>query len=900
MDKDQKEIELYKQAYFREKKARKEAEKLLENKALELFNTNQELIMLNEGLEQNLERRVDEIKAMANFYLQNPNPVIRINGDFEILFRNEKGLSILAEIEQNRENRNYTFFRQTISDCLKSGNESTLVNEIGGHFFQLTFIPFTNESFVNIYGIDISNQIAAERARQESELNFRDYIETAEDIIYQTDLTGQVTYVNPSVTKITGYLPEEFISQNIRQFISSTTLLKAIKIHMDQLKNGTGSTYFEFEFITKSGKKRWLGQKAKVLQKNGRDVGFLVFARDIHENKILQAEIERSEEKYRGILENLELGLIEVNNEGVMTKVYESFCKLTGYSEKELIGNKPEDFLLHPESKKKMQEVETLRNKGVSSVYEVQIKHKNGNYLWIIISGAPYYDQEGNKQGTIGVHVDITERKKLENELNEAKEIAQASAKAKEMFLANMSHEIRTPLNAVIGVGQLLANTQLTSQQTNLLDKIQISAQSLLRLVNDILDLTKVEKGEMIIENKANNICDCINELISTLEYSALKKELKLFSEHINVDRDDWRLFDRLRLSQVLLNLTSNAIKFTEKGEVKVRFGRKSRESNVFFFEVTDTGIGISKKNLSTIFNEFKQAEDNTTRKYGGTGLGLSISKKIISLLGGELRVESELGKGSKFWFEITLEQTNQPKENLISESEISLNDFTFLMAEDNEFNQFVAEKMIEESEGEIITFGNGKLLIDFLKENPDTKYDLILMDIQMPEMNGLETVQYLRNQLGIEKPIIALTANAVKSDIDEYLKVGMNDYVSKPFDRNVFKSTLAKYLDNKHTPPILNLAKLEEMGGGDIAFRNKMLKIFHKEGLASLEILRSNSKEQLKQIAHKIKPSLDILGNQKIQKLTRLIEEGNHDPLDEYIQMLSQLLDEVADKLQD
>lgn len=908
MTKDE-EIELLKKAYQRERQARKTAERILEEKALELYQANNKLLKLNESLESDLENRVLEVKAMANFYLENPNPVIRMNANYVVLFRNAKGLEIIAELEQNGNDDQIKFFYNAVDYCLENETELTQQSKIGNNYYQLTYIPV--EKYVNIYGLDITQQVHAEEAKKESERRFKNYIESANEIVYQTNVTGIITYVNPAIQHITGYNPEELIGRSFIEFIDPDVAKELIEIYANQLKKSIKSTYQEFQLILKNGRKRWIGQTAQIFYNKGIPVGFLVFARDVQELKNYQLQLRRSEEKYRGIMENLELGLLEVDLDGNISKIYPSFCDLTGYSEQELIGIDPKTLLADEQSLRAIENQETLRGEGKSSVYEVKIRHKNGDNLWVLISGAPFYNLEGDVIGSIGVHFDITSRKKLEHDLQLANEQAMASSKAKEMFLANMSHEIRTPLNAVIGISQLMKKTELNPKQLDYLAKISTSADGLLLLVNDILDITKIEAGNMSLEELEVNLLALIKEVISPLEYSALEKDLGFNLNVENIRENACYFIDPLRISQILMNLISNAIKFTSSGDVTLSLIKLASENNkdIIRFAVSDTGIGMNEESQLKIFQEFMQAEQSTTRNYGGTGLGLSITKKLVELHGSELQLTSKLNEGSCFYFDLTLCPCVEKNKNTTIEAELNWEEIKIAVTEDNELNQFVIKSFLENFNIEPDIFNNGQELLDHI-EQANTPYDLIFMDIQMPILDGVETTQRLRNNPNFQTPIIALTANTVKEKVENYLEIGMNDFMSKPFKEETLKAVLIKYLPNKikteHSDLInsvtINLDNLNQLSGGNKEFIHRMLSIFIDEGHKAVEDLKKlNDRKLIAKIAHKSKPSLDYIGNNQIKKLSRKIESEtfNEEELKMFISLYIKTIAEAKKNLE-
>jgi len=764
----------YKKAYLREKKARKEAEKVLEIKSLELYNTNERLKFLNNNLETELVERLKQTKI----------------------------------IEQE----------------------------------------------------------------------FSSFVNNATDIIYRLDIKGKVTFVNPMTKIISGFTDEEIINQDFSCFIHPDDQEKAFNFYQQQVSSKEDSTYFEYRIKTKYGDEIWLGQNVQLVYKNGTITGFIAIARNITTRKKLEKSIIRSEEKYRGIIENLEFGILEVDTKGIITKAHASFSTLTGYTQTELIGKDPYEFL-HPDSHQIMIQQEKNRKKQKADVYEVQIQKKNGDYIWVIVSGAPFYDIDGTQIGSVGIHLDMSERKKMEDDLKEANQKILASSKSKELFLAKVSHEIRTPLNAVIGLADLLLKTELDKKQKNYSFNINKSANNLLLLVNDVLDLTKIDKDKLKINNQHFVLSNFIENIRATLDYLALQKNLYL---HINIDNElkNNYILDELRLTQILINLANNAIKFTKTGTVTIslKLVSKKKKNHLVEISVQDTGKGIAADKLEKIFEEFTQESSNIFNTYGGTGLGLTISKKLVELLGGQLNVTSEQGKGTTFFFTIPFKITKKKKKSERISTANPIKDWSnvrILIAEDNLINQLVITETLSSWNAQYKTVENGLEAIEALKED---KFDIVLMDMQMPVMDGIDASKEIRQTLQFNIPIIAFTANAMKTDIQKCLNVGMNDFITKPFKQKELKRKIESLLLSKTTKevstPLLSIDKLEELAKGNNVFIVKMLKIFIETSKEQIEILQnSTDSEVIRKIAHKIKPSIDYLATEEMQQLVRKIE---------------------------
>ncbi|WCT10948.1 response regulator [Mucilaginibacter jinjuensis] len=397
----------------------------------------------------------------------------------------------------------------------------------------------------------------------------------------------------------------------------------------------------------------------------------------------------------------------------------------------------------------------------------------------------------------------ITKAKELEIELIHAKDVAEKAAMAKSQFLSVMSHEIRTPMNAVIGFTHLLLQQAPKPSQMEFLRLLKFSAENLLVLINDILDFSKIEAGKLEFENVDFNLKDLIANIRLSLLQKANEKNIQL-KLMIDQDLPDAVIGDPVRLGQILTNLVTNAIKFTETGKVTISATLSSadKDNAVIDFEVADTGIGIPKDKQNDIFNSFTQASSDTTRKYGGTGLGLTITRRLLQLLESDIYVDSEVGKGSKFYFSLSFKNSAiKLKSSLYTDENIkqrSLQGTRILIAEDNQINVILARQFMKQWQIDCDVAENGEIALLLVQTND---YDMILMDLQMPEMDGYQTTEAIRNLPGIKYqklPIIALTASAMLDIKDRAFTVGMNDYISKPFNPNELYKKIASYSGNR------------------------------------------------------------------------------------------------------
>ena len=626
--------------------------------------------------------------------------------------------------------------------------------------------------------------------------------------------------------------------------------------------------------------------------------GFLWQYKDI--SSIIQkyAKITQDEAKYRSIVDNMDLALIEVDKNDVIHKVYARFCELTGYAEYELIGKKAADFLLADELFIPFIHTQNqTRQKGKPSVYEVPIRKKNGDVCWVIVNGTPIKNQWGEVTGSVGIHLDITERKLMEEALHEARNVAEEARKAEKMFLANMSHEIRTPIHAIVGMTHLMYDTSPTKKQREYLSAIQYSADVLLKLVSDVLDISKIEAGEMALVESTFHLKDLLNSVLQAFRIQAKQKGIRLlFTYDENIEHQV--IGDSTFLTQIILNLLSNAFKFTQKGYIEIEVSLLCVLGPLLMteFKVKDTGIGMSEEGQKRIFDSFKQADQEVKTTFGGTGLGLAIVKRLVNLHGGEISVESTLGEGTTFSFTLPLKNSGKLPEVIKKIEKYAIHNWentTILVVEDNLINQKYMEGLLEKWQIPFEIAQNGQETIQMTKSK---QYDLILMDVRLPDSSGYELTEKIRlddacpNQ---KVPIIALTASAISEELEIAYSYGLNDYLAKPFKPYDLRLILEKYLPIQPTQPTSQKeddtffddsvkVTFQRWYNEDQAYAKHLIGIFAKtiplEVSKLKEAINREDWEITRGLLHQIKPSFTLIGfpifTQKIQEIEKNVAQ--------------------------
>ncbi|PSR53467.1 hypothetical protein AHMF7605_07975 [Adhaeribacter arboris] len=765
-------------------------------------------------------------------------------------------------------------------------------------------------SFVAGTAIDITDLVHTQQALQESETRNKAVLATAMESIISMDHSGNIIEFNLAAEKTFGYRRQEVIGKKLHDIILPPYLREG---HASGLLH-----YFRTDETQIMGKRveltamRANGEEFPVeisitASGNSKTPVFTGIIQDISERKAAENTLRKSEKQFRLITENMTDLVCLHDPEGKIIYASPSAQDILGYAPEDMMDVSPYEFI-HPKDKKRViEQVVAVLERGKSTKnIEYRIRRKDNQYIWVDSGLRPIFNSNRDVIEVQTVSRDITARKKTERKLKKAKVAAEISAVAKKNFLANMSHEIRTPLNGILGMAGLLNKSLLNDLQQRYLNIIDYSARNLLVIINDILDLAKIESGKLVLEQIPFNIQEILQGVQQALEYKAEEKDILLIVKSFNLNQP-FLIGDPHRLTQVLLNLVSNAIKFTNQGVVIIQTEvlEENDTALTLQFAVKDSGIGIPFEKQESIFEGFMQAHAHTSRNYGGTGLGLTICKNLVEKQGGRIWVESIPGKGSKFTFELTFQKAAAALiESAFAEEQTidftSLGQLKILLAEDNAVNQFLAQSIMHNWGFTVDIAKNGKEAVELASHQ---YYDLVLMDIQMPEVSGMEATQQIRRLTDPRKaniPIIALTANALKGDAEQYIAGGMNDYLAKPFEECklfqkiaaniaptkpkqadsllIIKNAINLTISHNAMPEkVCNLAILQSMANGNTEFLIKFLQMFIEQVPPQVQTMQEAVAQadwaKAGNLAHQLKANFDTVGISALHQPIRDLE---------------------------
>jgi len=715
---------------------------------------------------------------------------------------------------------------------------------------------------------------------------------------WEYNLTTELFTLSDEVYRIFGY-PNKDILFDKKVFVSHL-----FKDDYDMIHNGfqialnDETIKLDFRITTTNGKVNYVAIQCEATARNNNQeiTSLYGIVQDITDRKIAELELLKSQERYQVIFSQSK-DAIYISNGNTLVDFNDATVRLFGYSKEEL--KKINVKNLYKEGADKDSFNKMMSKFSFVKDFEVELVQKDGSVRSCLLTSNAITTDEFT--GYHGIIRDVTARKQTE-ELRKGRELAERSTQMKEKFLANVSHEMRTPMNGILGLTNILLKTDTDEEQANYLSSIRQSSQHLLGIINDILEISSLKEGKINLAEKEINLYELVDNLVNIINYKIEEKNLEL-NVNIGPDVDKFIMGDKLRLQQILTNLVGNAVKFTENGFVKIEVD-KIRETNkqVFLeFRVIDSGIGILKDKIEIIFETFTRVFDAKKKTFGGTGLGLAITKQLVQLHSGEIRVESELGKGSTFICEmpfrkiitsndIVLEQKKEEEEDY------SLDigrDIQILLVEDHKLNQIVAQKTLEkEFSNVIVTIAdNGQIAVDKLRLQD---FDLILMDIQMPIMDGYEATEYIRKEMPPEKantPIFAMTAHAHIAQDEKFKEYGMDDCVLKPFEPKQLFSKIAYYINNKDKisskkknmnnielpKATIDLSYMNLMADGDNDMKKIMLELLFEEPLQEIQSMYQMVTEtnlgEIKKVSHKMRSTLAFVGNDELTKTNVEIE---------------------------
>ncbi|MGD0756117.1 MAG: PAS domain S-box protein [Bacteroidales bacterium] len=773
---------------------------------LELSNLKSGIKATKEATKLTLEETNDKLLSLANNIF---GYIAYINADsltYEFvndMYAKSFGISrekiIGSHLREVIGEKNYQFALKYINKA-KSGEsvsyENTLETGSEKRWLQVNYSPVidSNSKVIGIalVSYDITGHKQEEIALQESEKKYRLVVENIGEGIGFVNPDEEFVIINSAAERIFGVGKGELHGKNLKEFLSEEQYMHIL--NQTKIRNKGQSSNYEFELTRLDGKKRNVIITAvPQFDDNEKFIGTHGIFRDITEQKQVELALMESEEKYsKAFLTSPYAFTITSAEDGKFSEVNDAFTSVSGFTREEVIDKSAVELNMWVDKEEQKWVISTLLEGRDVVGKEFLFKRKNGEIITTLFYAKIIHIK--NKTHVLSIINDITKRKQAEFELIKAKEKAEESERLKSAFLANMSHEIRTPMNGIIGFAELLKDAKLTEEERqDYVQTIQISSERMLNTINNIIDISKIESKMIEINIKESNINNQIEFLYKFFKPEVESKGVQFFFKNSLPLKEGIIKTDHEKVYAVLTNLIKNAIKFTNEGSIE--FGYEKKGKYLEFF-VKDTGIGISETYMKIIFERFRQGSDSLDRNYEGSGLGLSISKSYVEMLEGKIWVESEVRKGSIFYFTIPYNAVPEEEsaiKNAVNEEdkEVEIKKLKILVAEDDEISYRLLTRMLQKISKEVIHANTGFEAVVACRNNPDI--DLILMDIKMPDMDGYETTLQIR-QFNKDVIIIAQTAYGFSSDREKAIESGCNDYISKPINNALLNNMIKKH----------------------------------------------------------------------------------------------------------
>jgi PAS domain S-box-containing protein len=835
-------------------------------------------------------------------------------------------------------------------------------------FFNFSYQPMYDENneiySILVFGYEVTSQAIINKKIKESESHFRIIAEMMPEKVTNASPDGTVIFYNKSWLDYTGASFDELINEGWAKWIHPDDVDETHRNWNYAWQTGTDYD-MELRILNHQGEYRWHISKARPAKDEDGKVKLWIGTNvDIHlqkqqtqelemavakrtaelqqKNKELRQKNKEITETREKLLSEYSRSLIEasldplfvISPKGKITDINQAAIKVTGVMRQKLTSSNFCDYFTDP--KKASEVYKEVFLKGFVTDYPLTIK--DGVLTDVLFNGSIYKDEQDNVLGAVVVARDITEQKKAEQQLFDSKviaenakevaenaqKIAESTTRTKQQFLSNMSHEIRTPMNAIIGFTKVMLKTELTEKQKEYLNAIELSGDALIVLINDILDLAKIEAGKMTFEQIPFKLSANVSSIMHLFEPKLQEKNIKLIKEY-DKRIPEVLLGDPIRLNQVMLNLLSNAVKFTSVGKITVSIHLLEEDDKKVTVEflIKDTGVGIKKENLNTIFESFQQATNETTRLFSGTGLGLSIVKQLLEPQGGRISVESEINIGSTFSFTLSFLKTKSKANYFpeIMQLDLEMKGINVLVVEDMALNQLLMKTLLDDFGFDCDIVDNGKLALEKLYNHP---YDIILMDLQMPEMNGFEATTYIRETMKLTIPIIALTADVTTVDVGKCKQAGMNDYIAKPINekllyskmvtliKNGVKTSTAKSLKENAIEKVkcINLTYLNTRTKSNAKLMKEMIDIYLAQTPTLIKTMKTSFQDKdwklLSSSVHKMIPSFSIMGmSPDFEEMALKIQEFSNaqlhlDSIEEMVLQLESICGQACEELEE